>query len=51
MQYKTQMTSLTGSLVDRHLVGEDATDLAERWHLDAVLLQLQTHRADLLICR
>jgi len=40
---------LTSSLVHRQLVGQDASDLAEGGHLDAVLLQLTPHVADLLL--
>lgn len=43
-------SSLTCSLVHRQLIGQDAPDLAEGGHLDAVLLQLALHVVDLLLC-
>lgn len=42
--------SLTCSLVHRQLIGQDAANLAEGGHLDAVLLQLALHVVDLLLC-
>lgn len=33
-----------------HLISQDATYLAKGRHVDAVLLQLLLHRADLLLC-
>ena len=35
---------------DSDLIGQYSTDLAERWHLNSVLLQLSTHVVDFLIC-
>lgn len=42
--------SLTCSLVHRKLIGQDAANLAEGGHLDAVLLQLALHVVDFLLC-
>ena len=41
---------LTCSLVHRQLIGQDPANLAEGRHLDAILLQLDLHVVDLLLC-
>lgn len=42
---------LTCCFIHRKLIRQDAADLAEGGHLDAILLQLALHVVDLLLCR